>query len=98
MVHGERKMTGFVWVEADAIEDDDVLREWVELAERWVSAMERCCPSMAAGWRGDPPRNDGCIFKVLSAARLKKRAARSHRAAVIEVVLPFLPACVSKRT
>ena len=39
MIHGERKMTGFVWVDAEAIEDDDVLREWVELAERWVSAM-----------------------------------------------------------
>jgi TfoX/Sxy family transcriptional regulator of competence genes len=39
MLHGGRTMTGFVWVEADAIEDDDTLREWVELAERWVSAM-----------------------------------------------------------
>ena len=39
MIHGERRMTGFVWVDADAIEDDDDLREWVELAERWVSAM-----------------------------------------------------------
>ena len=39
MTHGERRMTGFVWVDAEAIEDDDDLREWVETAERWVSAM-----------------------------------------------------------
>lgn len=39
MIHGERTMKGFIWVEGEAIEDDDDLRQWVELAERWVSAM-----------------------------------------------------------
>lgn len=39
MVHGEKVMKGFIWVEGEAIEDDDDLREWVALAERWVSAM-----------------------------------------------------------
>lgn len=39
MVHGEKVMKGFIWVEGEAIEDDDDLREWIELAERWVSAM-----------------------------------------------------------
>ena len=39
MIHGERTMKGFIWVEGEAIEDDDDLRAWVELAERWVSAM-----------------------------------------------------------
>src|SRR5690242_9938297 len=28
MVHNNRSMTGFVWVEPDAIEDDDDLRDW----------------------------------------------------------------------
>lgn len=39
MVHGGRAMTGFVWVEPDAIEDDDDLRDWVQTAYRWVSRM-----------------------------------------------------------
>lgn len=39
MNHGGRQMTGFVWVEPEAIEDDEALEEWVRLAERWVSAM-----------------------------------------------------------
>jgi TfoX/Sxy family transcriptional regulator of competence genes len=37
MIHGGRQMTGFVWVDADAIEDDEVLRDWVRIAESWVS-------------------------------------------------------------
>lgn len=39
MVHGGRPMTGFIWVEPDAIEDDDDLAEWVRTAELWVSQM-----------------------------------------------------------
>jgi len=39
MVHGGRSMRGFVWVEADAIEDDDDLREWVTIAAAWVGKM-----------------------------------------------------------
>ena len=39
MVHGGRTMNGFVWVDPDAIEDDDDLRDWVGTAERWVSQM-----------------------------------------------------------
>jgi TfoX/Sxy family transcriptional regulator of competence genes len=38
MIHGAREMKGFVWVEADAIEDDDDLAEWVKFAERTVAA------------------------------------------------------------
>ncbi|MEO6395170.1 MAG: TfoX/Sxy family protein [Devosia sp.] len=37
MEHGGRKMTGFVWVDPDAIEDDDDLRDWVRLAEKAVA-------------------------------------------------------------
>lgn len=39
MEHGGRAMRGFLWVEPDAIEDDDDLRDWVATAERWVAAM-----------------------------------------------------------
>jgi len=39
MVHNGRQMTGFVWVEPDAIEDDDDLAGWVKAAYGWVSQM-----------------------------------------------------------
>lgn len=39
MVHNSRAMTGFVWVEPDAIEDDDALADWVRDAYGWVSQM-----------------------------------------------------------
>jgi hypothetical protein len=39
MVHGGRQMTGFVWVDPDAIEDDEALEDWVRTAERWVAAL-----------------------------------------------------------
>src|SRR5579871_5685544 len=32
MNHTGRHMTGFVWIEPDAIEDDDALQGWVNLA------------------------------------------------------------------
>lgn len=39
LTQGGKAMRGFIWVEADAIEEDDDLRSWVETAERWVAAM-----------------------------------------------------------
>jgi TfoX/Sxy family transcriptional regulator of competence genes len=39
MIHGGRQMTGFVWVEPEAIEDEDVLRDWVRIAEAWASSL-----------------------------------------------------------
>jgi hypothetical protein len=39
MIHTNRPMTGFVWVEADAVEDDEALIEWVTVAARWVETM-----------------------------------------------------------
>jgi TfoX/Sxy family transcriptional regulator of competence genes len=54
MVHNGRHMTGFVWVEADAIEDDDDLRDWVETAYRWVSQMPADDPKKKAAARKAP--------------------------------------------
>lgn len=39
MEHGGKPMRGFIWIDADAIEDDDDLRRWIETAERWVAAL-----------------------------------------------------------
>ena len=39
MMHRDKPMRGFLWVDPDAIEDDDDLRDWVRMAERWVSQM-----------------------------------------------------------
>ena len=49
MVHNDRRMTGFVWVEGDAIEDDADLRDWVMTAYEWVSKMpaEKPAPKRA---------------------------------------------------
>jgi TfoX/Sxy family transcriptional regulator of competence genes len=54
MVHNSRQMTGFVWVEADAIEDEDNLRDWVETAYRWVSQMPADDPKKKAAARKAP--------------------------------------------
>ena len=32
-------MRGFIFVDPDAIEDDDDLRDWIVTAERWVAAL-----------------------------------------------------------
>jgi TfoX/Sxy family transcriptional regulator of competence genes len=48
MVHRERAMTGFVWVEPDAIEDDDDLHEWVAFALRAVGQMREAPPKRRA--------------------------------------------------
>ena len=39
MIHRDKPMRGFIWVDPDAIEDDDDLRDWVRTAERWVAQM-----------------------------------------------------------
>ena len=47
MMHRDRPMTGFVWIDADAIEDDDDLADWVRTAERWVAQMPIEAPKPA---------------------------------------------------
>jgi TfoX/Sxy family transcriptional regulator of competence genes len=39
MNHNGRRMTGFVWIEPDAIEDDDDLRDWAKAAYARVARM-----------------------------------------------------------
>lgn len=77
MVHGGRQMTGFVWVEADAIEDDDALRAWVNLAYRWVSQMPPDDPKKKAA--GKTKSEAGAATPATG--RPAKSAARSRRAA-----------------
>ena len=38
MVHNNREMTGFYWIDADAIEDDDDLASWVDFAFKSAAA------------------------------------------------------------
>jgi TfoX/Sxy family transcriptional regulator of competence genes len=47
MIHNGRIMRGFIFVDADAMEDDDDLREWVATAEKWVAAMPIKAPAVA---------------------------------------------------
>ena len=37
MIHNSRQMTGFFWIDPDAIEDDDDLRSWIDFAWKAVS-------------------------------------------------------------
>ena len=37
MVHGGRVMSGFFWVDGDAIEDDEALEDWIRFAEKAVA-------------------------------------------------------------
>jgi hypothetical protein len=37
MVHNGRVMSGFFWVDGDAIEDDDALADWIRFAEAAVA-------------------------------------------------------------
>ncbi len=67
MNHAGRQMTGFVWVEADAIEDDDILRQWVEQALRWVSE--------ASGSNPKSPRKSAAKRQTA-----EQRAVRPRRA------------------
>lgn len=79
MVHNNRNMTGFVWVEPDAIEDDDDLAAWVKAAYGWVSQMP-----------DDKPKAKKAAAKKATAKAPAKKApakrapakspARSHRA------------------
>ena len=37
MVHNGRVMSGFFWIDGDAIEDDDALVDWIRFAEKAVA-------------------------------------------------------------
>jgi TfoX/Sxy family transcriptional regulator of competence genes len=70
MNHTGRTMTGFVWVDADAIEDDDDLSEWVRTAYGWVSRMPV-----------DDPKNKAAARKAPSAKVAAKKAPAKQASA-----------------
>jgi hypothetical protein len=47
MIHGGRTMQGFIWVDADALEDDDGLEGWVRFALDAVGKMPPAPPKPA---------------------------------------------------
>ena len=65
-------MKGFIWVEPDAIEDDDALEAWVRLATRWVEQM----PLEEAKAKPAPRRAPAKKAAAKSAARSPKTPAR----------------------
>lgn len=62
MVHNDRVMTGFFWVDADAIEDDDDLASWVDFALKAVG--------------NKPPKDDKPAKPAAKTARPKKKSSR----------------------
>jgi hypothetical protein len=81
MNHNGRQMTGFVWVEPDAIEDDDALADWVKAAYGWVSQMPDNKPKSS---RKTPAKKAPAKKAAAKGAAVKrpsaKSAARSRRA------------------
>jgi TfoX/Sxy family transcriptional regulator of competence genes len=78
MRHNGREMTGFVWVDGDAIEDDDDLEAWVTLARRWVSQLPPKAPPAskkpaASGKKPAPPSRS----RTASAKKPKERGSRT---------------------
>jgi TfoX/Sxy family transcriptional regulator of competence genes len=80
MVHNNRNMTGFVWVEPDAIEDDDILADWVKAAYGWVSQMpdDRAKPAKKAAAKKAPAKK--APAKKAAAKPRPKAPARSRPA------------------
>lgn len=74
MIHGGRAMTGFVWVEPDAIEDDDDLRDWVQAAYRWVSQMPADDPKKKAAAKRRPAAGSAVRATVRRAPAKTARA------------------------
>ncbi len=56
MIHGDKPMRGFIWVEADAIEDDDDLRDWVRFAEGAVAQRPADDPPAKAARKSSAKR------------------------------------------
>lgn len=69
MVHNGRNMTGFVWVDADAIEDDDDLAAWVRFAEKAVGAKPP---------KEDAPKKKPPVKKPAAKKAVAKKPARSR--------------------
>jgi TfoX/Sxy family transcriptional regulator of competence genes len=72
MHHNGRDMIGFVWVEPDAIEDEDDLGDWVKLAERCVRQM----PPKAAA---EPKKRSPMAGKAVPARKIAAKASRASR-------------------
>jgi TfoX/Sxy family transcriptional regulator of competence genes len=76
MNHTGRTMTGFVWVDADAIEDDDDLRDWVQTAYGWVSNMPADDPKAKAAARKAPAKKAVAKAPGKKAVPAKKPTAK----------------------
>lgn len=76
MVHNNRSMTGFVWVEADAIEDDDDLRDWVQTAYDWVANLPAADPKAKAR---TAPAKDGSGQDIGGGESGDRRGRRQSR-------------------
>ena len=75
MVHNNRNMTGFVWVEPDAIEDDDALADWVKAAYGWVSRMPDDKPKAKSA-----PAKKALARKAVAKTPAKKAPAKEAAA------------------
>ena len=76
MNHNGRSMTGFVWIEPDAIEDDDDLLDWVQTAYKWVANMPSDNPKAKAAAKKAPAKKAVPVKKAPAKASAKKVPAK----------------------
>ncbi len=76
MIHSDRVMSGFFWIDSDAIEDDEALEDWVRFAEKAVAQRpikpEKLRRRVRAGtpaWWCASGRAPGCAPAAGSALR-----------------------------
>jgi TfoX/Sxy family transcriptional regulator of competence genes len=76
MIHNNREMTGFFWIDPDALEDDDDLKSWVDFAFKAVSGKppKDAKPAKAAPKRA--PAKKAAVKKVAAKAAAKKAPAK----------------------
>src|SRR3569623_1318889 len=80
LVHNNRNMTGFIWVEPDAIEDDDALAGWVKAAYGWVSQMPDEKPKAKKATAKKAPAKKAPAKKAAAKPVAKKATAKKAAA------------------
>ena len=74
MVHNNREMTGFFWIEPDALEDDDDLKSWVDFAFKAVGSKppKEAKPAKAAAKKASAKKGPARKVAAKKATPTKK--------------------------
>jgi TfoX/Sxy family transcriptional regulator of competence genes len=81
MIHNNREMTGFFWIEPDALEDDDDLKSWVDFAFKAVGRKppKDAKPAKKARAKKAAPAKSAPAKSSTKKATAKKAPAKKAR-------------------